>query len=1809
MSILKLKDSQGNWIGVPTIKGDNGNGISSAVLNNDYTLTLTFTDGTTYTTPSIRGEKGEKGEPATDMDIHICSASEYDSETRIPTIANPDDKTFYLVPTEDGTSPDLFTEWVYVNNAWEMFGSASVDLSGYLTDVQVNRTSVVTDGVAEIPIANTARLGVVKIKNDFGVMANGSGELAINGATTSEIKNGTANFKAITPIHQHESTFYGLAQASGTDERTSELPFGQYTDEAKSSIQNMLDVPSTSELKEVNDSKADVIVESASGDIVSFNDGADDMPLKSLVVDINPVQNLNGYDHPWVGGGGKNKLIFPYDFTNGTEFGGLTANSDNKGIVTISGTKTANSTLTFKAITLAAGTYTASVGTELPSGASFRVYHPTTNTTFVATSTSATFTLTEELEVYVYIVFQSVLTGDVNITIKPQIEEGSTATDWTPYENICPISGWAGMQVMRTGVNIWDEEWELGGLQNGIPDSTVNKIRSKNYTLVKPSTKYYCAYGGGGTIGVWFYDDEHNVLGVVSPSNREFETPTNASYIRFACSTGYGTTYNHDISINYPSTDHDYHPYVGQTIPINWQTETGTVYGGKLDVLSGVLTVDKAIFDLETTVTNVQTFITMSMWYSNSLASLGIKEIPSGYSSDFVGYCDSYPILSYGNSQTTLYSLSVRCDGNRKAIYVKTDGTSDIKPTGNAVFELAEPTEIQLTPQEVKSLLGQNNIWADTGNTSVEYCADTEMYIEKVKPIVNVDDVQINGQSIVTDGVANVPIASSSAYGAVKYSNGGYNGIIDHGGILSVNPAFDTEIKSGGQGYKPVTPMRQHLSVFYGLAKSAGDTTQSASSNAVGVYTEDAKSKIQNMLGITDKYSQKEWIAESETELVANAHSVGDLFYIGEALYKVIADLNAGDAVNVGVNVEEVNVNDILDDYATKEDVENNVSIVEKSASGAVASFDDGMDDMPLKSLTVDINPVQDLHGYDSPWVGGGGKNKCFLNAETITKPSWYGGGWLGVSLNSYNGITQTRGYLEGSAGGFVVSGLSAGDWTISFDYDSSQEFVYCGVYYTMDGTVNNELKSPSSQMRFSGSRAYMTVSIPQNQGVIFRPTYRSMTDAYDLNNIQVESGSTATAYSPYENICPISGWTGCNINATGKNLFDEANATVYKRYFRSITGRYVWSPSPDSSSYVFKCMPNTTYTLKPNNSDITIFRVATINVSIEESENVILNQVSTANNPRTITTDSDATYIVIQQSNTIASAKETQLQIELGDSATEYEPFKGVSIPISWQTEAGTVYGGKLDVLSGEGKVTYGVVDLGSLRWEQTDTERHIFRTSELTNHKLVSGINVLCSGYTPVSASLFAANMADKTCKTNSSNSMMLYVRDTSYASTVDFKAGVAGILVVYEFAAPTDFTATPQTVSTLYGQNNIWADTGDTEVEYFSQVDEDLIDYIKVNLKPYAKEEKLNDYVSDVQVNGTSIVNDGVANVPVADAFNKYGVVKVSNYRGLQFEHGELCTLPANTTHIKSGVTGYAPIIPLNQHVSVFYGLAKAAGADEKDSTLAVGNYTDEAKDKIQTMLGVSPLIAPHESDPFESAHEIGELFIINGKLYRAKTALTAGEYINEGTNVEVVDVAEVLDDTYVKNTDYATSNKAGIVKTDVWYATGLVVSNGILYIAPASDAYIKEGNNLRTPIVPRNQHQSVFYGLAKASGDTTQSASDNAVGTYTDEAKTAIKQMLGVHDTYDSFIEEVTGTDVTITGQPSYRYNCGELYSLTVTPPSSGTIDIRFTSGSTPTVLTLPQTVKMPEWWVEVEANTIYEMCITDGIYCGVMSWAV
>lgn len=110
-------------------------------------------------------------------------------------------------------------------------------------------------------------------------------------------------------------------------------------------------------------------------------------------------------------------------------------------------------------------------------------------------------------------------------------------------------------------------------------------------------------------------------------------------------------------------------------------------------------------------------------------------------------------------------------------------------------------------------------------------------------------DIQINGTSIVNNGIASIPIADGTTLGVIKVDQSSY-GLRIQDGELRIVPATDTQIKSATNNTRPITSAWQHYSVFYGLATAAGDSTQSASSNAVGVYTNNAKSAIQNMLGV-----------------------------------------------------------------------------------------------------------------------------------------------------------------------------------------------------------------------------------------------------------------------------------------------------------------------------------------------------------------------------------------------------------------------------------------------------------------------------------------------------------------------------------------------------------------------------------------------------------------------------------------------------------------------------------------------------------------------------------------------------------------------------------------------------------------------------------------------------------------------------------------------------------------------------------------------------------------------------------------------
>ena len=94
--------------------------------------------------------------------------------------------------------------------------------------------------------------------------------------------------------------------------------------------------------------------------------------------------------------------------------------------------------------------------------------------------------------------------------------------------------------------------------------------------------------------------------------------------------------------------------------------------------------------------------------------------------------------------------------------------------------------------------------------------------------------------------------------------------------------------------------------------------------------------------------------------------------------------------------------------------------------------------------------------------------------------------------------------------------------------------------------------------------------------------------------------------------------------------------------------------------------------------------------------------------------------------------------------------------------------------------------------------------------------------------------------------------------------------------------------------------------------------------------------------------------------------------------------------------------------------------------------------------------------------------------------------------------------------------ASVSNLGIVRANTNYGININSNTGELFISGSIESDTKTGTSAYKPITPRYQHASVFYGLSKVAGVDLNGVSGVTLGTYTNEAKTAIKAMLGVQD---------------------------------------------------------------------------------------------
>lgn len=309
---------------------------------------------------------------------------------------------------------------------------------------------------------------------------------------------------------------------------------------------------------------------------------------------------------------------------------------------------------------------------------------------------------------YVYNTTVDSVTAEAMIA-SVQIEEGFTVTIYEPYSESNDVT----ITFPALGKNLFDKDTCVFITDKYI--SATGEIESngsykycETYIPVKPSTNYVFSGNVVSSIttnSVAFYSDDKSFISRFQPSrgiNAQFTTPENTRYIRFNVGKA---AYNVDtIQIEEGSTATSYEPY------------TNTVYGGTLDVETGVLTVDR-IKLIVSSCFNVSTSSTGVKYASVSLTSMAKQE----------------DINNKNISSAYKFRANVPQDDGwfrtgRNVLYVYDDRFVDKTTADNIlvsekpefVYELATPTTISLTPEQIQILKGQNTIWIEDEGASIE---------------------------------------------------------------------------------------------------------------------------------------------------------------------------------------------------------------------------------------------------------------------------------------------------------------------------------------------------------------------------------------------------------------------------------------------------------------------------------------------------------------------------------------------------------------------------------------------------------------------------------------------------------------------------------------------------------------------------------------------------------------------------------------------------------------------------------------------------------------------------------------------------------------------------------------------------------------------------------------------------------------------------------------------------------------------------------------------------------------------------------
>lgn len=295
-----------------------------------------------------------------------------------------------------------------------------------------------------------------------------------------------------------------------------------------------------------------------------------------------------------------------------------------------------------------------------------------------------------------------------------------------------PISGWTGANVMSTGKNL-------------LPNQTGSYVEKTSDLLYFTPTGGITLPAGTYYVGVYRQETDSATTGIYLKvgsatatrlgSNtgsqyavRSFELSEESVvtlYLSSSASTGNHYRFMLTTAV-LTEGENQFEASTGTAYPITFPVEAGTVYGATIDLVRWKLIVymvsETFIWSNGTNSTDLGNNIRKRFTLSNeSIATTDVSKM----------LCSVAPInRSYTNDIVHAYS-----DPQYAFVFLPEDTDSNLE--FQYVYQLATPIEYNLTAQQINTLLGSNNIWADTGNINLlKYIANGKQYVDEKDSLV-----------------------------------------------------------------------------------------------------------------------------------------------------------------------------------------------------------------------------------------------------------------------------------------------------------------------------------------------------------------------------------------------------------------------------------------------------------------------------------------------------------------------------------------------------------------------------------------------------------------------------------------------------------------------------------------------------------------------------------------------------------------------------------------------------------------------------------------------------------------------------------------------------------------------------------------------------------------------------------------------------------------------------------------------------------------------------------------------------------------